>query len=171
VPADSFAARFTPPRAGTFIYHAHVDDQRQIALGLYGPLVVLEPGATYDPATDHILVFSQLGLGVQGVVGLNGAANAPPIELRAGVPHRLRFINIGIQDLIDIRLLGDSTLVTWRPLAKDGRDLGPHHATRRPATLLFGPGETYDFELSLPRGDYRLKVDAFNDFEVVVRVR
>jgi len=171
VPTDSFAARFTPPRAGTFIYHAHVDDLRQIALGLYGPLLVLEPGETYDPATDHVLVFSQLGGGGQGVVGLNGAASPPPLELRAGVSHRLRFINIGIQDLIDVRLLGDSTLLTWRPLAKDGRDLEPYHATRRPATILFGPGETYDFELSLPRGDYRLKVDAFSDFEVMVRVR
>jgi manganese oxidase len=171
-PADSFAVRFTPPRAGTFIYHAHVDDQRQIALGLYGPLIVLEPGATLDPATDHVLLISQLGLGQGSLVGLNGTATPAPLELTAGTRHRLRFINIAIQDLADVRLLrADSTLVHWRALAKDGRDLAPRHAVRVPAALLFGPGETYDFELSLPSGDYRLTVDSFNDFVVPVRVR
>ena len=32
-------------------------------------------------------------------------------------------------------------------------------------------GETYDVELSLPSGDYRLRVDSFNHFVVAVRVR
>ena len=29
-PADSFTAVFTPPRAGTFMYHAHADDIHQL---------------------------------------------------------------------------------------------------------------------------------------------
>ena len=40
-PRDSFEARFTPPRAGTFIYHTHVDEERQQPAGLAGPIVVL----------------------------------------------------------------------------------------------------------------------------------
>ena len=172
-PADSFAARFTPPRAGTFIYHAHIDDQRQIALGLYGPLIVVERGTRIDSTTDHILLFSQLGPGAQGGIGLNGTAKPPALELRADVTHRLRFINIAIQDLIDLRVTAttDSIPVTWRALAKDGRDLEQSKAVRRPATLLFGPGETYDFELSLPRGDYRLTLAERNDFVMLIRVR
>ena len=43
-PGDSFEARFTPPRAGTFIYHTHIDDIRQPSSGLYGAIIVLEPG-------------------------------------------------------------------------------------------------------------------------------
>ena len=43
---DSFAVRFTPPRAGTFIYHSHFDEERQLGSGLYGPIIVLEPGQT-----------------------------------------------------------------------------------------------------------------------------
>jgi FtsP/CotA-like multicopper oxidase with cupredoxin domain len=35
-PGDSFIARMTPPRAGTFIYHTHVDELRQQRGGLYG---------------------------------------------------------------------------------------------------------------------------------------
>ena len=41
---DSFAVRFTPPRAGTFIYHSHYDEERQLGSGMYGPIIVLEPG-------------------------------------------------------------------------------------------------------------------------------
>ena len=32
-PGDSFEVRFTPPRAGTFIYHTHVDEERQEPAG------------------------------------------------------------------------------------------------------------------------------------------
>ena len=44
-PGQTFVARFTPPRAGTFIYHTHWHDNAQLAGGLYGALLVLEPGA------------------------------------------------------------------------------------------------------------------------------
>ena len=37
-PGDSFEARFTPPRSGTFIYHSHVDEPRQHRAGLIGAL-------------------------------------------------------------------------------------------------------------------------------------
>lgn len=170
-PADSFVAKFTPPRAGTFIYHAHVDDQREIALGLHGSLIVLPPGVTYDSTKDHILLFSQLGLGAQSTIALNGTPKPPALVLRAGVRHRLRFINITIQDLIDVQFLADSTPVVWRSLAKDGRDLNSAQSVRGAARLRFGPGETYDFEVLLRPGDYRLVVDTFNDFEVIVHAR
>ena len=55
-PGQSFVAKFTPPRAGTFIYHTHWHKDAQLAGGLYGPLIVLEPGERYDPETDHIVV-------------------------------------------------------------------------------------------------------------------
>ena len=57
-PGDSFEARFTPPRAGTFIYHSHVDEVRQQAAGLTGAIVVLAPGQRFDPATDLLAVIS-----------------------------------------------------------------------------------------------------------------
>ena len=42
-PERSFVVRFTPPRAGTFMYHTHLHDERQLPLGLYGPVIVVEP--------------------------------------------------------------------------------------------------------------------------------
>jgi FtsP/CotA-like multicopper oxidase with cupredoxin domain len=44
----SFVARFTPNRAGTFIYHTHAADPNQLSGGVYGGLIVLEPGESFD---------------------------------------------------------------------------------------------------------------------------
>ena len=59
---DHFVVRFTPPRAGTFIYHTHLHDHRQLSSGLYGAMVVVEPGETFDEATDHVLVLGRSGI-------------------------------------------------------------------------------------------------------------
>src|SRR5439155_6951843 len=56
-PADSFEVRFTPPRAGTFIYHTHVDELRQERGGLAGPLLVVEKGR-FDPTKDVTVLIS-----------------------------------------------------------------------------------------------------------------
>ena len=55
-PGKSFVAKFTPPRAGTFIYHTHWHKDAQLAGGLYGPLIILEPGERYDTETDHVVI-------------------------------------------------------------------------------------------------------------------
>ena len=59
-PGQSFVARYTPPRTGTFIYHTHWHNFLQLTGGLYGPLIVLPQGQTFDPATDIPMV---IGLG------------------------------------------------------------------------------------------------------------
>jgi hypothetical protein len=53
-------------------------------------------------------------------------------------------------------LLRDSVPVSWEGLAKDGADLPPGQAIQRPAALLIAVGETYDFEFTPTRGEYRL---------------
>ena len=58
-PGGSFVVRFTPPRAGTFIYHTHLHDYRQLSSGLYGPLIVTDADETFDPATDHVIVLGR----------------------------------------------------------------------------------------------------------------
>jgi hypothetical protein len=60
-----------------------------------------------------------------------------------------------------VRVLRDSTLMTWRALAKDGMDLPGERATTRPAIQQMGNGETYDFEITpAAAGDIRLTVTA-----------
>ena len=149
-PGDSFEARFTPPRAGTFIYHTHVDELRQQPAGLAGPLIVLEPGARYDPATDLTVLISSpsdSATELQAVL-LNGSLSPAPLELRVDVPHRLRFINITKgRPGMRLELLGPSGVVAWRVIAKDGAELPAARQAVGPARLPISIGETVDVEL------------------------
>ena len=94
-PGDSFTARLTLPRTGTFIYHTHFNDQRQLLSGMYGPIVVLPPRARFDPATDHVFV-AGLEQSADGRAALlvNGSPAGGTLRFPAGRTHRLRFINI-----------------------------------------------------------------------------
>ena len=71
------------------------------------------------------------------------------MELRAGVAHRLRLINITIgRPGIRVELRRDTSLVQWRALAKDGADLPEEGRVLQPARQLISIGETYDFEVT-----------------------
>ena len=158
-PGDSFVAAFTPPRAGTFIYHTHIDDVRQIESGLYGPLIVLPPGRTYDSTTDHVLVIGLHEYADTFAVLLDGSTHPAPLEIRSGMPHRFRIVMIPSAGSADVMLFSDSSLVTWRAVAKDGADLPPGQATWRPARQRIAVGETYDFEFTpAAPGDLRLEL-------------
>ena len=149
-PGDSFEARFTPPRAGTFMYHPHADEVRQQQAGLSGAIVVLEPGATFNPEQDIVLLVSVPRRASDGAtVFLNGTSTPPARDWRVGVRYRLRVVNIHtFRPSISVRLARDTTLLTWRAIAKDGMDLPADQATVRPARQLMGNGEAYDFEFT-----------------------
>jgi hypothetical protein len=83
------------------------------------------------------------------VVFVNGSTTPAPVDLRVGERYRLRFIDIHtFRPSMVTRLLRDSTLVTWRAIAKDGMDLPRDQATIRPSIQQMGNGETYDFEFT-----------------------
>jgi FtsP/CotA-like multicopper oxidase with cupredoxin domain len=154
---DSFTARLTLPRAGTFIYHTHLNDLAQLTSGLYGGIVALEPGQTFDAARDHLFVLGWDGLDEPLHIVVNGDSTPPPLELVRGVPHRLRFVNIGPAQRLRFELWRDTTLVNWRPLAADGAALDADQTRPVPAFTLLPVGTTADVEfLSPDTGTYRL---------------
>ena len=155
-PGDSFVAHLTQPRAGTFIYHTHLHDELQLVSGLYGPIVVLEPGTVFDPATDHIFLAGRDGR--FGKVLLNGDSLPPLVTWRQGGTHRLRLINIMPYGRFTWRLFRGDSLATWRLVARDGADLPQSQQVTRPAQTVLDVGETADFELLMPTdGTYRLE--------------
>ena len=157
-PGDSFVVRLNPDRAGTFIYHTHQDEGVQLSSGLYGPLIVHAPGATYDSTTDRVCLLGRGGPGAGAPGLLNGTTNPATQEWKAGTTYRLRFINITANDVEDISLSGDSALAQWQPFAKDGADIPVQQALVRPARQRLGPGETYDFAFTpTAAGDLRLE--------------
>jgi manganese oxidase len=151
-PGGTFTARFTPSRAGTFIYHTHWHDPGQLAAGIYGPLIVLEPGETYEPALDHIIVFGFDGPYVEAPgepLVVNGEKRPRPLELQAGMAHRLRFINITPNNVaLTVQLLSGFDPIQWTLAGKDGAVTPSAQRTARPARQLVSVGETYDFEVA-----------------------
>lgn len=144
---DSFTAHMTPPRAGTYMYHTHWHDVGQLTTGLYGPLIVLEPGEKYDPEHDRtFLVSSSSPNFLLDAMLLNGFAKPGAIQLRAGDTYRFRFINISPSlDDVHYTLLDGKKPTQWQPLAKDGADLPAFYQKAEEAKGVFAPGETYDY--------------------------
>jgi FtsP/CotA-like multicopper oxidase with cupredoxin domain len=143
-PGDSFAVRIAPPRAGTFIYHTHMDETDQLAQGMVGPLLVLEPGARYDPEHDRVFVISGETDGPYPVT-INGRPDPAAVALRVGRPYRLRFINITRGANVAIAVTRNGAPVRWRALAKDGADLPEALRLESDADLTTNAGETADF--------------------------
>jgi FtsP/CotA-like multicopper oxidase with cupredoxin domain len=177
-PGDSFVARFTPPRAGTFMYHAHLDEVRQEFAGLEGAIIVREPAVAASP-DDHVFFFK--GHGARDPLHpfeINGQADPDTVVLHVGRAARLRLVNLATASPpapplsapaiwftarpdSEARIATDTMVVRWRPIAKDGFDLPPSERTPRPARQPLGIGETYDFEYTPTRaGTLRLEVRA-----------
>ena len=155
-PGGSFVVRFTPPRAGTFMYHTHLHDNRQLTSGLYGAMIVTEPGERFEEATDHVMVLGRGGPQRDAPVVLNGKRE-PQVSWAAGSRHRLRLINITPNDVLVVTLQSNKGPVMWRPLTKDGAPVPPDRSrVTTPASQLIAVGETYDFEVETPPGRQNL---------------
>jgi manganese oxidase len=133
-PRDSFEARFTPPRAGTFMYHSHVDEPRTHRAGLLGAMIVRERSLT-PPVDEHTFFIKATrtpGFGVP--IDINGEFNPDTVVVRAGRTTRLRVlaltvVNPGVWVQVTSRrdslpvLQRDSLAVPLRVVAKDGAEL------------------------------------------------
>jgi FtsP/CotA-like multicopper oxidase with cupredoxin domain len=162
-PRDSFEARFTPPRSGTFIYHPHADEVRQQQAGLSGAIVVVDSLEKFNPERDIVLLITAPRLRADAATVFVNGTNSPAARaLRVGERYRIRLINIHTaRPSMIMRLLSDSTPIAWRAIAKDGMDLPNDQATVRPAVQQMGNGETYDFELTpAAPGDLRFTVSS-----------
>jgi len=149
-PGESFVARMTPPQAGTFIYHTHWHDRAQLLNGVYGPLIILEPGQKFDPDLDRPFVFSMGSYAPFGLMMLmNGNPQPDMMVLHNGTRYRLRFINIcDDEGDLRVRLTNNNSEVPlqWKVVAKDGVNLPPAQLKVSPAEMAITVGETYDVE-------------------------
>jgi FtsP/CotA-like multicopper oxidase with cupredoxin domain len=175
LPGGTFEARFTPRRSGTFIYHTHVDEVRQLQAGLSGPLLVVDSLDAYDPERDFVMFVSAVQRpSDEGNVWLNGSSSPAPREMQVGQRYRLRFINIHTsRPGLRMRILRNATLLTWRARAKDGMDLPADQANDGPAEVQIGTGETYDFDfVPTAPGEIRIEVAAMRALAtMLIRVR
>ncbi len=121
-PGETFTYRFTPPDAGTFWYHPHLNETEQLEKGLYGALIVR---AADELALDgeQILVFDDLrvdksgqiakfgGLkdrhnGREGNVRLINGTSEPEFVIAAGQIERWRIVNASSARYVHLSLGG-----------------------------------------------------------------
>ena len=164
-PGGTFAARMTPPRAGTFMYHVHNEHGQELAGGLYAPLIVLEPGTTHDPRTEPVFVIATavpvVGRGEDAPPFINGSASPDTVHMVVGATYRIRLIDISSNEAHAVSLTGPAGTATWRVVARDGRDLPSDQATPQLARENTASGVTRDFEFTpISPGFYSLAVAA-----------
>jgi FtsP/CotA-like multicopper oxidase with cupredoxin domain len=168
---ESFTYEFTarpagdPDGGGTFLYHTHADEDRQMPMGLYGTFIIDPPRPQEAASQERSLVFSEWtadaasgrSRGVMQMEGMfpnfftiNGKAypDTEPIAVRAGRLVRLRLVNAG-QLAHPLHLHGTS----FRIVARDG-----HPTTERGLrdTVSLESGERADIEFRLPKGKWLL---------------
>ncbi len=169
-PGKTFVYEFVATPAGTRIYHSHVDPEVQMELGLYGALIIepREPEPIrYDREYTYILdelamdftprvalgrdrlPMAEFGNGRGGALHydlflMNGKAGSaiPPIALKAGERVRVRLINVG-----SLPHAMHTHGHIFKIIATDGNPVPPA-AQWRKDTILIGPGERYDLELT-----------------------
>jgi plastocyanin len=167
-PGESFVYDFVAQPGGSRMYHSHADPTTQIALGLYGPLIIepRQPGPTYDREYTYLLNEWDLELTPDVAMGqaprgpgdqilrggelgtdlflMNGHAHEsiPPIRLAEGERVLIRLMNLGNLPHA-IHTHGHS----FRIVATDGNPVPPGMELVKD-TVLIGPGERYDLELT-----------------------
>jgi FtsP/CotA-like multicopper oxidase with cupredoxin domain len=146
-PGASFVARFTPNRAGTFIYHTHAADPNQLSGGVYGGLIVLEPGESFDAEHDRLLLIGARDDDfTTRRITLNGSEEFAPWVFHHGAKYRIRVINMAPNLSADVLLGREEHPATWRAVAKDGANIPARLAEPQDAVLHILSGEAYDFE-------------------------
>ena len=171
-PGESFTYEFTARPAGdrdgggTFLYHTHSDEDRQMPMGLYGTFIIEPPAPEPSPpATDETLVFSEWAVDAEsgrsrGVMQMEGNfpnfftidgkmfPDTEPLKVEAGSDVRLRLVNAG-QFAHPIHLHGTS----FRVEAQDGHPTGDR---RLRDTITLESGERADIRFRLPKGKWVL---------------
>jgi FtsP/CotA-like multicopper oxidase with cupredoxin domain len=170
-PRDSFVARFTPPRSGTFMYHAHMDDVRQQRAGLVGAMIVQQGRAAPAPDEHEFLLKSAVdATNNKDALEIGGTRNPDTIVIRAGRVTRFRFMSLtltypNVAILLTARPdsvrgpVADTLVAEWTPVAKDGADIPA--AARRPvrARQVISMGETYDVTFTAPAAGTRMSLE------------
>jgi FtsP/CotA-like multicopper oxidase with cupredoxin domain len=156
-PGETFDYRFTVPDAGTFWYHPHDRAWEQVARGLYGLLIVEEPG-NVDVGQDIAIVADDWRLGEDGQIDeasfgqmmdwshagrlgntltLNGQ-DILNIPVQSGERVRLRLCNTCNARVLELRIEDHEV---WL-MALDGQPVAPRELAD--GYLRLAPGERAD---------------------------
>jgi FtsP/CotA-like multicopper oxidase with cupredoxin domain len=165
-PGKTFKYEFTFDRAGTFMYHPHVDEMTQIALGMMGIIVVHPRAPEKARVRDYALMLHEwkipigtrradpLAMNDFNVLTINGKAfpATQPLLAETGDLVRIRFANLGPMEHHPLHLHGHA----FEVVATDG-GVVPVSARHPDTTVLVpvGTTRTIEFRARAP-GDWPL---------------
>jgi manganese oxidase len=161
-PGKTFRYEFPLVKAGTFMYHPHLDEMTQIALGMVG-MVVVHPRNEERPARDYALIAHEwkvpigaarpdpLAMNDFNVLTFNSKCfpATQPLVAQDGERVRIRFANIGPMDHHPIHLHGHA----FEVVATDGGPV-PKSARRPETTVLVPVGAIRVIEFTATLGDW-----------------
>ncbi len=160
MPGETFVYEFTPPDAGTFWYHPHMNSVVQLGKGLVGALIV-EEAIKPDFDIDEVLILKHWHLdkqgqwkaltrpryaarmGTPGEWGTANGINNPTLSYRAGSRVRLRLANVDNTMTYNLRLKG----VVAQVVAIDGNPVAEPFVFEQHK---IGPGMRLDLGFIMP---------------------
>jgi FtsP/CotA-like multicopper oxidase with cupredoxin domain len=168
MPGETFVYEFTPPDAGTFWYHPHVNSVVQLGKGLVGAIVVEESTpVTFDE--EHVLLLKHwhinekgewkklmiprysARMGTPGEWGTVNGVHNPTYHLKHNATTRLRIANVDNTITYPIAVEGAEAWI----VAIDGNPI----STPRLLTLhKIGPGMRVDIALIAPPVGSKVKI-------------
>ena len=184
-PKASFDYKFVVPDAGTYWYHSHNRNSRQVAKGLYGPLIVQE----HNPPmvdSDEILVIddwrltndaqispnfgSMMDSSHGGRLGnwmtINGIGmNEAKLKVKQFQRLRLRLINVANAKILDLSLKGFKAWV----VALDGQPLEKVELLEE--NLVIAPAQRVDLIVDViekPKGNAQLISSSRGKKDIIV---
>ncbi|MGB5321994.1 multicopper oxidase domain-containing protein, partial [Lutimonas sp.] len=161
-PGNSFTYKLSTMRAGTFVYHSHLEDIKQLTQGLYGPMIIIGENELYHPELDHFYMmgWKNSNPGKPEDLDLNGWEVVPDQQAKIGETHRLRLINIAPAGNGWIRMTKDDKIIPIKAIAKDGADFPLPQQIEVEVTPRLFVGETADYSFTPTEpGVYTLKVN------------
>ena len=155
-PGETFTYEFVAKPAGSFMYHSHTAGDKQVALGLYAPIII-DPAQPESaaPDVDVVMMLSEARVVDGQTYAAMPMAGAEPnyflingkafpatetIAVKKGDRVRIRFMGIG-QLVHPMHLHG----MPFKIVATDGYPV-PEAAQLTKDTVLVAPGERYDVE-------------------------
>ena len=99
-PGESFRYQFTPPDAGTYWYHSHVNAYEQVGRGLYGPLIIEEAD---PPMVDRDLVWMIDDWRLQNDASISNDFGAGHDRSHAGRIGNVPTVNGRFRDIVKVR--------------------------------------------------------------------
>jgi len=100
LPGERFNYSFTPPDAGTFWYHSHLNAPEQVGRGLYGPLIIEEQ---QPPVVDRELVWMIDDWRLMDDASIRNDFNAGHDSSHAGRIGNVPTVNGRFRDVVQVR--------------------------------------------------------------------